>query len=542
MTDVTLPPSSTVASIRDLTSVLPTELLALIFRYLVALHPKDYQEYNPTDPRPLQPLDWIHISHVCRRWRTIALDSPQLWCRLFPKMGSAHEAFIQRSKNAPLLINGSLLKHQVIPADELLPSLLEQRDRIQALHLYDMYVDTLSKLSLGFTGHWPRLTSLDLSCFALVGAEELPKLPNNIFIETPNLQSLRLVGIDFPCGSGSPSLRTLDYSAKPQKYFLLPPRSRADVAGIVGTLSQMPELRTLHLNLMEPATNPTSTSFIEPCFLPHLQDFVLSSDNIAHTSLIWAQLHTSSSPRTIRIHHKKCIGKNADSESHLVSLCERHLVGRPSFPNALRIKTRTNNHGSNERLSLDFYNRRWKKTGVELDTAELAEDRYHFDLRIGLPSRTVFLRTLLPRLPINSITKLTLVLDVNSEWNQDTIRELFLPMRSIDYLRLVGDNATIALKALMLAPSSDQPAANENVLFPTLSMLCCLNITFKHDCDGYTGTNVGSEHDHRAFFRVLESRSRRRGGKLRQVILEGCRGWEEYMDEWKGSGVDVVLK
>ncbi|KZV70300.1 hypothetical protein PENSPDRAFT_734790 [Peniophora sp. CONT] len=531
MSDVALHAAFT---IRDSTSVLPAELLALIFWHLVMLHPHERQGYIRHPARPLEALDWISISHVCRRWRTIALDSPGLWCRLYyPRMGPAYDIFKRRSKNLPLFVKGSLDNGNALDADEsFVASLLDQRHRIQELHLYDMYMDALSRLLSGFTGPLPHVTSLSLSCFARADGEDLLKLPDNIFIESPRLEYLRLVGVEFPSNTGSPSLRTLDYTAKTQDlYFFEPPRSHADIAGIVNTLRQMPALHTLYLNLMEPPANSTIASSLESCSLPHLTDLVLSSDRIA-SSLIWAQLRLPSFTR-ISIRNTKCIGRGAESESRIVSLWEKHLASC-FFPSALHITTGATHRGRNERLSLGIC--KWREPGSNVSQL-LTGDRPLLDLRLGLPSRIAFLKNLLPRLPVNSTRKLKLTINGDGGWDQATVRDLFLPMRSVTYLQLAQDDANIVLEALIPA-RSDQPTPNDDTLFPALTHLRCVDMSFKNDAHVGMQSQCGSD----ALSRVLETRSTGRARSIRRVVLEMCRDWEEHVETWKGFGVDVVPK
>jgi len=50
----------------------------------------------------------VLISHVCKRWRAVALDTPILWTRLSFEKGTSrdrHQAYIERAKNAPLEIS-----------------------------------------------------------------------------------------------------------------------------------------------------------------------------------------------------------------------------------------------------------------------------------------------------------------------------------------------------------------------------------------------------------------------------------------------------
>ncbi|KAF9038973.1 hypothetical protein BDZ89DRAFT_933671, partial [Hymenopellis radicata] len=56
---------------------IPTELLAQIFRHCVVKSPND-EDPDALDPRA---APWL-LSGVCRRWRYLTINSPQLWTQL----------------------------------------------------------------------------------------------------------------------------------------------------------------------------------------------------------------------------------------------------------------------------------------------------------------------------------------------------------------------------------------------------------------------------------------------------------------------------
>ena len=60
-----------------LTSILPEEVLALIFQF----NAFSVQPYPPT-----LNLGWICATHVCRRWCQVALDDLTLWTHFSTKL------------------------------------------------------------------------------------------------------------------------------------------------------------------------------------------------------------------------------------------------------------------------------------------------------------------------------------------------------------------------------------------------------------------------------------------------------------------------
>ncbi|KAI0037911.1 hypothetical protein FA95DRAFT_1613785 [Auriscalpium vulgare] len=77
---------------------LPPEVLTAIFELLAIADP-------PGGPRPSRPrkLGWISVSHVCSRWRDIAINCPSLWARLTFSVGAkCLQVMHSLAKSAPL--------------------------------------------------------------------------------------------------------------------------------------------------------------------------------------------------------------------------------------------------------------------------------------------------------------------------------------------------------------------------------------------------------------------------------------------------------
>jgi hypothetical protein len=75
-------------------SVLPPEILSRVFHLLVIEEP------------PLSENPWIRVTHVCRRWRQVAIDDSSLWARIrgIPTNAEWISEMLARAKNAPLEI------------------------------------------------------------------------------------------------------------------------------------------------------------------------------------------------------------------------------------------------------------------------------------------------------------------------------------------------------------------------------------------------------------------------------------------------------
>ena len=93
---------------------LPVEVTSLVFRYLMgsddqlAIEPHFPSSLDNRRPKHVGVLMEVILSHVCRLWRSIALDLPSLWTTyrydsyiFYPPGPSLHrlEAYLERSRN-----------------------------------------------------------------------------------------------------------------------------------------------------------------------------------------------------------------------------------------------------------------------------------------------------------------------------------------------------------------------------------------------------------------------------------------------------------
>ncbi|KAA1467622.1 hypothetical protein DENSPDRAFT_255629 [Dentipellis sp. KUC8613] len=76
---------------------LPPEILMHIFTYLTSVDIPDtlYARRN---------LGWIRVTHVCHRWRTLALQAPSLWVDFTFLKGDGTETMMDRARQIPLRV------------------------------------------------------------------------------------------------------------------------------------------------------------------------------------------------------------------------------------------------------------------------------------------------------------------------------------------------------------------------------------------------------------------------------------------------------
>ncbi|EIM81485.1 uncharacterized protein STEHIDRAFT_161671 [Stereum hirsutum FP-91666 SS1] len=118
-------------------SSIPSELLSCIFGHLLpVIGPRHYrstdddmsERHDKTRNQIADATrDLISATHVCRRWRNVALANPTLWTFLWLDNRSWLKRMVERSKNAPLIIMQTLdryLSHDYIR--DLLPCLFRR--------------------------------------------------------------------------------------------------------------------------------------------------------------------------------------------------------------------------------------------------------------------------------------------------------------------------------------------------------------------------------------------------------------------------------
>ncbi|KAJ3551178.1 hypothetical protein NM688_g4860 [Phlebia brevispora] len=80
---------------------LPNNILARVFFLLMML---TIEEHYPEDPSLC--YDWLTVTAVCRRWNTVAMQTPNLWSRIFIPTNEAFlELLLERSGDALLYVS-----------------------------------------------------------------------------------------------------------------------------------------------------------------------------------------------------------------------------------------------------------------------------------------------------------------------------------------------------------------------------------------------------------------------------------------------------
>lgn len=298
------PPRSSLSPIDRL----PTEVVGLIFKSLwrqTAPHPQlDIETWPWYDA--IQPCI-VRITHVCRRWRAIALDIPMLWSRIDDRVWPRVLAFLQRSRSVPIAVS-ICLRSGLVDHDLLLKS---SHDRLQRLDIRLEEADIFVASRLDFPVPCLEVFTLQCEKYNSVGEKHQPLL---FCGETPSLRAMALLHVrHWLPANHFPNLVHLNIS-----YFFM---EELPLTVVTNLLSHCPRLESLHcgqiwsyllfdLDLRPPAA---------PVPLPKLRSISSSGGTLQGAQALLSSLILPRNVR-IRIHNAPVQSHTTARENLLPSL------------------------------------------------------------------------------------------------------------------------------------------------------------------------------------------------------------------------------
>ncbi|KAG1818434.1 uncharacterized protein BJ212DRAFT_90767 [Suillus subaureus] len=213
-------------------SSIPPELLSTIFVFHVQ---QTQLRYIPDNP---DVLSWLIVGRVCRRWREVALRTPELWVTPFLNCSKATDEMLTRSKMAPL----NLKIGRRYRMDSIQKALMHM-ERLQSVSLLFLHGDTAGcRCIMEFINKLSSCSAPKLRLLALeVGDKQTPRVAIPIYFPAPNLCSLRIKHCDLSWASSVlTGLTVLDI----QK---LSPECLPTLDELISALRRMPALHTLVL-------------------------------------------------------------------------------------------------------------------------------------------------------------------------------------------------------------------------------------------------------------------------------------------------------
>ncbi|KAF9480814.1 hypothetical protein BDN70DRAFT_585399 [Pholiota conissans] len=238
-------------------SRLPPEILCKIFS-------------NVKEKEPSSPEESFKLTHVCRHWRNVGIESSSLWTELMWQNPEVTELMFRRCKGAPLV-----MKTPEFPYDELsvrprffeaLKKYFDHVHRVKELTLY-LAVPQWAELRNLFPKSAAHLEHLRIS---LQARGSVDFVSGNLLCETPQLRHLELSCFNVDWTTHSHLLRSLTYLSLENIAFTgLTWRSFANA------MKEMPDLQILSLIGAFPKTTNELVDWT-PIHLASLQNLIVA--------------------------------------------------------------------------------------------------------------------------------------------------------------------------------------------------------------------------------------------------------------------------
>ena len=263
---------------KDLTVRLPPEIMVEIFTHHIAGLRGDYLDASGRNNVLYSP--WLIMTHVCHRWREIALAAPTLWTYL--RIGCGHvdqlEVFLLRSKNASLQID--IPFGMGLNQSSILRKIIPQSIRASSLDIRLSEGD-LRPYIAHFPSSTPRLLTLGIHDPSSRG-DNLSSLPICISdTATPKLKSLAIFRYRvmwnrdmFPI---SLTYLTVEYRSHDE--------CKSTCSDVVGALENLVNLECLELRYVLSSVSEGSKSLASPAkvvALPKLQKICMSGSTLTN--------------------------------------------------------------------------------------------------------------------------------------------------------------------------------------------------------------------------------------------------------------------
>lgn len=283
----------------------PPEILSNIFIFLIDIAPLSKRSRSYWDIGRVKQtsssngwLGWIVITHVCRYWRQVAIETPALWTQISFVIGRQWMLeMMRRAKQAPVTIRypGS----SNVPDVDLIRYIRDNISHIRTLDISFGPEEGMDAPLSSCTSCTPHpasiLTYLRLLSYSFQGTAT----PVEVFaLEAPQLRSIDLQGnfrIDWSRGAlGFSGLQELHVTLKefdPAPLSLLPPHVRDTLPSLnqlLDVLERLPHLKRLHLSHAIPAVQSYDLTqhVARTVHLHNLSDLFLSGGVIECISLL----------------------------------------------------------------------------------------------------------------------------------------------------------------------------------------------------------------------------------------------------------------
>ncbi|KAI0048596.1 hypothetical protein FA95DRAFT_1539496 [Auriscalpium vulgare] len=519
----------------------PAEIIAHIFSFLVQLAEDvsfvSIGHGERVDREATRSSSWVHVAHVCRRWRTIALQSTALWRHVNLDLGGSWAMeFIQRANNHPLSFRArrKLTRH----AENIA---VKYSDRASALHF--------SSPQGGFTRFFrrlaegpplPLLTSITIDIKGITMGDEdqhhSSLLPG---LQAPNLRHLVLCS-PLPARWSSMSrftnLRTLDVRLQ---HFTPPIWPILTLTNLLDCLQNMLVLQTLSItdDLPSPKNVTLPTRTVRLLRIAHLAltgsvervGYLLSHFHLPESAQIHLCLEVSDSPPDLsRIYG--ALEKNTPFAPAMAAIQQRG----PSTPPRTIVQFL---FGPAQQGSPMLQR---PQTTIITVTSRIAD--HDLTLKMGRALVLAFMRR------FASPSLVDLVLDSGELWTDqcwECVRDGATRLRRL----LTDEHAawTFSIPLLldrMHEAGDDLDAAPASLAYPALTCWTLLGVQLNSTFPLEIGGEVRVLNLREVLIAVLGKRCRR-GKWIKVVCFESCvapEDWADGLQATVGKGVSVVIR
>jgi hypothetical protein len=246
--------------------VLPDDVLLEIFDFYVIMN-SSYHD----DGGKMAIEAWQSLVHVCRRWRTLVLESPlRLNLRLLCTPETPVKDTLDIWPALPLIVRGNMALSLGTDTDNIIAA-LGQSNRVRQVYLLNLADWQLENVLAEMQVPFPELT--DLRLFS--NGETLPVIPDSFLGRSaPRLRYFELFGIPFP---GLPKLRLSANHLVELWLANIPHSGYISPEAMAALITVLSSLETLSLGFQSPQSCPgwESRSLPPPkrSMLPALHEF-----------------------------------------------------------------------------------------------------------------------------------------------------------------------------------------------------------------------------------------------------------------------------
>jgi hypothetical protein len=501
-----------------LISLLPTEILAWVFRLLVLEEPPFSGGRN---------LGWIRVTYVCRHWRQVALDDSSLWARIggTPSNTKWISEMLARAKNAPLDIEVNGAARSSAEALLLIPPHLSHTRQLRIHGLSELHSGSVREF---FSWEAPALEHFELALTAYPPIT-FPGLDGNMLFKghAPRLRTFSLSRVVIPWSlipRGELTQLKMARSNSNEEVY-----SSGDLNQLIDLLVNCPALEIPALDSCLPS-QLSELPHDRTVYLPHLSRFRLCGS----TSRIMIMLKTLKLPSLTAL-HLDCISKFTyipnNSESLLLPvILAQFQTHAPIEFKSLTIQCHTTSSLNITTSTFPSTLRNRQTPHFESDIVSNTELVLSF-YRLSKPGHsTDLLEKACKTLPISNIEFISMsatdIIDIN--WV-----ELFSCCTNVTTMQAIGHGTSSLVRALTAGSSKEgrkrkpdnrestlvQPARTlahaHSAIFPNLKFLELTGLNFT---EGKYPPSILFE----VFERGLEQRMAASGAYLKLLRISDC--------------------